>query len=121
LSAKIIAIIPARGGSKGLPRKNILPLAGEPLIAHTIKPALNCSFISKVVVSTDNKEIAEVAHQFGAAVIERPSGLAGDASPSHELVTHVAVGVEHIEIFNWTSSKVPSKSEAFLLTTQLRF
>ena len=79
---KIIAIIPARGGSKGLPRKNILPLAGKPLIAWTIEQAKQSRYIDKVVVSTDDNEIAEISKKYGAEVVERPKELAMDESPT---------------------------------------
>ena len=68
----IIAIIPARGGSKGLPRKNIKPVAGKPLIAYSIKAAKNCSLVSRVILSTDDEEIAQIGKEWGAegAMIE---------------------------------------------------
>lgn len=86
---KIIGIIPARGGSKGVPRKNIRLLGGKPLIAHTIEAALNSKLIDKAVVSTEDEEIAEVSKRFGAKVIERPEELARDDSPTIDAVMHV--------------------------------
>jgi N-acylneuraminate cytidylyltransferase/CMP-N,N'-diacetyllegionaminic acid synthase len=75
----MIALIPARGGSKGLPGKNTKLLAGKPLIAYAIESALNSKYISKVYVSTDSEEIAEIARKFGAKVpFLRPSYLASD-------------------------------------------
>lgn len=80
-SKEILAIIPARGGSKGLPRKNIIPLGGKPLIAHTIEAALESRLITRVVVSTEDREIAEVAEIHGAEIpFLRPMELAGDRS-----------------------------------------
>lgn len=77
----MLAIIPARGGSKGLPGKNIKPFAGEPLICITIKEALKSSKIERVVVSTDDEQIAEVAKRCGGDVpFMRPKELAGDSS-----------------------------------------
>lgn len=74
-----LAIIPARGGSKGLPRKNIIPLCGKPLIAYTIEAALKSRLITRIVVSTDDPAIAEVALGCGAEVpFLRPAELAGD-------------------------------------------
>ena len=70
-----LAVIPARGGSKGLPRKNILPLVGKPLIAWSIESAINSAMIDRVVVSTDDPEIAQVAEKFGAQVLMRPANL----------------------------------------------
>jgi len=86
LNGGIVALIPARGGSKGIPRKNIKPLGGKPLIAHSIEIALASSLIDRVVVSTEDVEIAMVARQFGAEVpFTRPEELARDDSP--ELLT----------------------------------
>lgn len=74
-----IAIIPARGGSKRIPRKNIRPFCGQPMLAYAIQAAQKSGCFSKVVVSTDNKEIAEVARQLGAEVpFLRPANLADD-------------------------------------------
>lgn len=75
---KSIAIIPARGGSKRLKRKNILPLAGKPLICWTIEAALKSNLFDKVLVSTDDSEIALIAANAHATVLERPSSLATD-------------------------------------------
>ena len=75
----MIAIIPARGGSKGLPGKNIRPLGGKPLIAHSIECALGAKHVDRVIVSTDDSEIADVARQYGAEVpFLRPDYLATD-------------------------------------------
>ncbi len=83
-----LGIIPARGGSKGLPKKNIRPLAGKPLIAYTIEAAQQ-SRISRTILSTDCEEIAEVGRQFGVEVpFIRPSNLAGDSSTSLSVILH---------------------------------
>lgn len=79
---QILAIIPARGGSKRLPRKNVLPLAGTPLIVWSIRAALACPLIDDVVVSTDDAEISAVALENGAKVHQRPAELAQDNTPS---------------------------------------
>jgi len=84
-----IAIIPARGGSKGLPRKNLRLVAGKPLIAWNIEAALAAKTISQVFVSTDDVEIAEIAQRFGAVVVLRPSEISGDAAPSESALLHV--------------------------------
>jgi CMP-N,N'-diacetyllegionaminic acid synthase len=81
-SQRIVALIPARGGSKRLPRKNVLPLRGFPLIAWSIAAAKNCPLIDEVVVSTDDAEIAEIATLAGAKILDRPPGLALDQTPS---------------------------------------
>ena len=80
-SSEVLAIIPARGGSKGIPRKNIVDLCGKPLIAYTIEAALRSDSISRTVVSTDDEEIAEVARFHGAEVpFLRPKKLSEDRS-----------------------------------------
>jgi CMP-N-acetylneuraminic acid synthetase len=85
----IVALICARGGSKGLPGKNIRPLAGVPLIAWSIRQALAISRIKRVIVSTDSEEIAEVARKFGAEVpFMRPAELAQDRSPERGVWRH---------------------------------
>lgn len=77
----MIAIIPARGGSKGLPGKNIKPLCGKPLLAHSIECALGAKQIDRVIVSTDDLKIADIARQFGAEVpFLRPAHLATDVA-----------------------------------------
>lgn len=85
----MIAIIPARGGSKGLPGKNIKELKGKPLIAYTIEAALKSKGIDKVVVSTDDQDIADVAIRFGAEVpFMRPDYLASDTSSAVDVYIH---------------------------------
>jgi len=86
---KILAVIPARGGSKRVPKKNIKLLAGKPLIAYTIEAAKNSPIIDKVIVSTDSSEIAEVAKQYGAEVpFMRPEELSGDTVSDHPVILH---------------------------------
>jgi len=85
---KTIAIIPARGGSKGAPRKNIRPLAGKPLIAYSIEVAKQSKYIDKIFVSTEDKEIAKLAEKYGAEVITRPSELARDDTPDLPVFQH---------------------------------
>lgn len=86
----MIAIIPARGGSKGLPGKNIKLLNGKPLIAYTIEAALKSKYIDKVVVSTDDEKIAEIAEKHGAWVpFLRPSELATDISQAKDTYLYV--------------------------------
>lgn len=86
---KILAIIPARGGSKGVPRKNIKVLAGKPLIAWTIEEAQKSKFIDMCIVSTEDEEIKTVAEEWGGKVpFMRPSELAQDDTPGIEPVLH---------------------------------
>jgi len=84
----VITVIPARGGSKGVPRKNIRLLYGKPVIAYTIEACLNSSAIDRVFISTDDAEIAEVARKFGAEVIDRPKELAGDKVTLEPVIKH---------------------------------
>lgn len=87
--AKAIALIPARAGSKRVKDKNIRLLAGHPLIAYSIRAALDSGVFARVVVSTDSEEYAEVARRYGAEVpFLRPESLAGDKSPDFEWVSH---------------------------------
>jgi len=84
----ILTIIPARGGSKGIPRKNVRLLAGKPLIAHTIEQALEAESITRTIVSTDDQEIASVSAEYGAEVVKRPVELATDSATSESAVKH---------------------------------
>lgn len=94
----IIAIIPARGDSRGLPKKNIRLLNGKPLIAHTILAAKECSLINRVIVSTDDKEIAEIAKKYGAQVpFIRPEELAQDNTPTEPVLEHCVRWLEENE------------------------
>ena len=90
MEKKNIAIIPARGGSKRLPKKNILPLNGIPLIAYSINYALD-NGISDIYVSTDDLDIANVAKKNGANVIMRPAEISGDYAPTKDALKHAAL------------------------------
>lgn len=86
---KILAVITARGGSKGIPRKNIKDLCGKPLIAYTIKAAKASKYLTRCIVSTDDKEIADISRKFDADVpFIRPEEFAQDESTSMEVVRH---------------------------------
>ncbi len=85
---KTIAIIPARGGSKGIPRKNVRAVAGKPLVAHSIVRAKQAPSITRVVVSTDDEEIASVARDWGAEVVPRPPEISGDKASSESALLH---------------------------------
>jgi len=86
---KVLGLVPARGGSKRLPRKNILPFNGTPLIAWTIKAGLGSRFVDNVVVSSEDKEIQRVAVEHSAdLVIDRPSELSSDSAGSVEVALH---------------------------------
>ncbi len=85
---RITAIITARGGSKGILRKNVRLVCGKPLIAYSIEASLNCSIIDDCYVTTDDDEIKEVSRQWGAQVIDRPAELATDTALSSDAVAH---------------------------------
>ena len=85
---RILGLIPARGGSKGIPRKNIRPLHGKPLIAWSIEAAKESRLINTIAVSTEDAEIAGVARQFGAEVINRPRELATDEASTIAVIQH---------------------------------
>lgn len=89
-----LAIIPARGGSKRLPRKNVLPLAGKPLINWSIEAGLNSQYIDKVLVSSDDDEVLSIAQQAGAEIIQRPAELAQDGSTSFDAIKHAIDNTE---------------------------
>ena len=95
---KILAIIPARGGSKRLPRKNIRPLAGKPLLAYSIEAARSSQYIDRIIVSTEDMEIANIAKKFGADVPAlRPMELAEDATKSDDVLKYTAEYMESKE------------------------
>ncbi|MFW2580732.1 cytidylyltransferase domain-containing protein [Aliarcobacter butzleri] len=83
-----LAIILARGGSKRLPRKNVLDLCGKPLIAHTIEAGLKSNYVDKVVVSSDDEEILEISKEFDAETIKRPDELASDTATTFDAIKH---------------------------------
>lgn len=93
----IFAVIPARGGSKGLPGKNIRSFAGKPLLAYMIEAAQTASLVNKVFVSTDSEEIAAVASHYGAEVIIRPTSISGDTASSEEALLHALEYFEKTE------------------------
>ena len=97
MKPKIVTIIPARGGSKGVPRKNIRLLNGKPLVVYTIEASLNSGVIDREFVSTDDQEIAKVSKKFGAEVIDRPKGLAGDKVTLEPVIKHALDYLEEKE------------------------
>ena len=85
----LLAVITARGGSKGVPRKNVLELCGKPLIAWTIEAAQKSNYIDRLIVSTEDEEIADISRSYGADVpFIRPAELAMDDTPGIEPVLH---------------------------------
>jgi len=95
-SKNIIAIIPARGGSKGIPKKNLIPFCGKPLVAWSILQAKESRYISDVYVSSDHVEILKVSRQYGAKAIRRPKPLSTDKASSEAALLHVIDQVESV-------------------------
>jgi CMP-N,N'-diacetyllegionaminic acid synthase len=94
----VVCVIPARGGSKGLPRKNLRPLVGKPLIAYSVEAALQCEHIDRVIVSTDDQDIAETAKKYGAEVpFMRPPELAVDDATTESALQHAVSWLEKNE------------------------
>lgn len=124
-SASFFSIIPARGGSKSLPRKNVLQLGGKPLLAYTIEASLGCPLIQRTIVSTEDAEIKSIALSYGAEVIDRPYFLATDEAQTHDAVDHV-LGVlreqgtvpDHIVLLQPTS---PLRNSAHLHESVLAY
>jgi CMP-N-acetylneuraminic acid synthetase len=99
---RVLGIVPARGGSKGVPRKNIKILSGKPLIAYTIEEALKSKYIDRLIVSTDDIEIAEIAKQFGAEVpFLRPIELANDTAKAIGVVKHALKQMEKMDALDY--------------------
>lgn len=98
ITTKVLGVIPARGGSKSIPRKNIIPLFGKPLLAYTIEAALASKLLTRFVVSTDDAEISSVAHKYGADVpFLRPAEIASDDALSLPVIQHATRKVEKLD------------------------
>ena len=118
--AKVIAVIPARGGSKRIPRKNIKDFYGKPLIAYSIEVALNSKLFDKVVVSTDDEEIASIAKAYGADVpFLRPKELSDDFTGTDEVVSHTLEYLKNRgDVFNYVCTiyaTAPLLQEKYLI------
>ncbi len=102
---KFLGVVPARGGSKGIPRKNIKLIAGKPLIAWTIESAKKSKLMDDFIVSTDDTEIATIAKKFGARVLPRPKHLATDTATTLSALQHVLkeIPAENIVLLQPTS------------------
>lgn len=100
LNKKILALIPARGGSKGIKDKNIISLSGKPLIAYSIEAALKSKYIDKTVVTTDSPQIAKISKEYGASIpFLRPKELADDTSKTIDAVLHAVKELEKCSEF----------------------
>lgn len=107
MKPSILAVIPARGGSKGVPRKNIRDLAGKPLIAWTIEAGKQSTFIDRLILTSEDPEIIEVAKQFGCEVpFVRPMALAADSTPGIDPILHAleqCKGYDYVVLLQPTS------------------
>jgi len=93
--AKAVAIIPARGGSKRIPKKNIKNFYGKPLLAYSIETAEKSKLFDAIIVSTDDEEIADIAHQYGADTISRPKELSDDYTGTWDVIDHAIAYLEN--------------------------
>ena len=91
----IICVIPARGGSKGLPRKNVKLIDGEPLIARPVRQAIESGMIGTVLVTTDDDEISKIAKEAGATILTRPSELSEDLTTTEDTLKHALITHEN--------------------------
>lgn len=112
----ILCVIPARGGSKGLKNKNIMPFFGKPLIAYTIEAAFESKLIDKIVVSTDDEKIAKVACKYKAQTIKRPKRYAIDSAPVEYALRHAVKYLKKEEdyvadIVVWLQANVPIRKK----------
>jgi N-acylneuraminate cytidylyltransferase/CMP-N,N'-diacetyllegionaminic acid synthase len=116
---KVLCVIPARGGSKRVNKKNIRPLKGVPLIAYTLRDARESQNISVSVVSTDDPEIAAIAKKEGMRVVERPAEYAQDTSPIYYALRHAVRAVEETDrlmpdIVVWLQPNVPFREKGLI-------
>lgn len=94
---KILSIIPARGGSKGIPKKNLIKINKKPMLFYTVYASLNSKLINRTIVSSDNDEIIQYANKLGAETIHRPKKFAGDTSQQESVINHVLKNLEKKE------------------------
>jgi len=111
---RVVAVIPARGGSKQVPRKNLMPIGGVPLVARAIAAARATPQIDSVVVSTDSGEIAELARAHGAEVVDRPAALSGDTASSEAALLHALESLHDVEVLVFLQATSPFIDSAAL-------
>ncbi len=116
----VTAVIPARGGSKQVPRKNLMPVGGVPLVARAIATALATEGIDRVVVSTDDSEIAELAREHGAQVVDRPRALASDTASSESALLHALDELGDVEVLVFLQATSPFIDPVELATAVAR-
>ena len=106
-----LAIIPARGGSKRLPRKNVLDLNGKPLIAYSIEAGLKSKYIDKVIVTSDDDEILTISERYGADTIKRPDELASDTATTFDAIKHAMENCERYDYIILLQPTSPLRNE----------
>ena len=111
MNKTFLAIIPARGGSKRLPRKNVLDLCGKPLIAYSIEAGLKSKYISKVIVSSDDNEILTISKKYGAEIINRPEYLANDTATTFDALEHTINSLEKYDYIVLLQPTSPLRNE----------
>jgi CMP-N,N'-diacetyllegionaminic acid synthase len=114
----VVCVIPARGGSKGLPRKNVMLVNNQPLISYTIKQALE-SIVDHVYVSTEDAEIASISKQYGASIIERPMDIAQDDTTTEAVLSHAIHTIEQndtVDVFVFLSCTQPHRQISWINT-----
>ena len=103
----VVAVIPARGGSKQVPRKNLMPIGGVPLVARAIAAARATPQIDRIIVSTDSAEIADLARDHGAEVIDRPAALSGDTASSEAALLHALEQTDSVDTLVFLQATSP--------------
>lgn len=111
MNKTFLAIIPARGGSKRLPRKNILDLCSKPLISYSIEAGLKSKYISKVVVTSDDNEILTISKEYGAVTINRPEYLANDTATTFDALEHTINSLEKYDYIVLLQPTSPLRNE----------
>ena len=106
-----LVIIPARGGSKRLPRKNVLNLHGKPLIAYSIEAGLKSKYIDKVIVTSDDDEILTISERYGADTIKRPDELASDTATTFDAIKHAMENCERYDYIILLQPTSPLRNE----------
>ncbi len=106
-SERVLAVIPARGGSRGIPRKNLVDLGGMPLIQWTINAALASAYIDGLVISTDDPDVKSVGLHQGIDILDRPKEIAGDTATAAEVIAHAITSTRHIGILVYLQPTSP--------------
>lgn len=109
-----LAIIPARGGSKRLPRKNVLELCGKPLIVWSIEAGLKSKYIDKLIVTSDDEDILSISKKYGASIIKRPEELASDTATTFDAIKHTIDNLEKYDYIVLLQPTSPLRNEKHL-------